>query len=150
MIFCACACYDFFNKFAVMKRITVILLAILTLAGCSGGKSLKVTQPEERAALRTRDASCPIDSVFTSASLETTFNIAGRIKPKALISDFKEAQSLSQETKETAKIKESYRKVKEEHSSDYSPALTIYMTIMLLVLIVIIVAKTARALFKNN
>ena len=133
-----------------MKRIVIILLAILTLAGCSDGKSLKVTQPEQRAALRTRDASCPIDSVFTGASLKTTFNIVDRIKPKALVSDFIEAQSLSQEARKFDKAKESYLKVKEEHSSDYSPALTIYMTIMLLALIVIIIVKTARALFKNS
>ena len=73
-----------------------------------------------------------------------------RIKPKALVTDFKEAHSLSQETNELTKIKESYKAVKEEHSSDYSPALTIYMVIMLLALIVIIIVKTARALFKNS
>ena len=134
----------------IQKRITAILLTILALAGCSTGKSLKVTDPVQRDALRTRNATCPIDSVFTGASLKTTFNIVSRIKPGALISDFKEAQSLSQETKEVDKVRESYRKVKEVHSADYSPALTIYMTIMLLALIVIIIVKTARALFKNN
>ena len=133
-----------------MKKVLIVILIVLPFLGFMSCTSLEVKDPSERAALRTRDTSCPIDSVFTATSLRATFNIVDRIKPKALLTDFREAQAVSQETKALARVKDSYNKVRQEHSEEYSPGLTIYMALMLLALVVIVLVKTARALFKNT
>ena len=130
-----------------MKRIIIIFLAVLALAGCS---RLKVEDPARRAELRTRDSLCPIDSVIGPAGLKTTFSIVGQVKPAALASDFKEARAVSKETKAMAKVKDAYAIVKKEHSEEYNPGLTLYCSIMFLVFIVVALTKTVRAIFKNN
>ena len=130
-----------------MKRILALFLAVLTIAGCG---RLKVDDPAERAALRTRDASCPIESVFSAQGLKTTLSIAGRIKPGRLLDDYKQARTVCEQTKPLAKAKEAFAKVKEEKAGEYSPGLTLYSTIMFLAFIVIVLAKTGLAIFKND
>lgn len=133
-----------------MKRLIAILLAILALAGCGKKTSLKIEDPAQRAALRTRDASIPVDKVLSAEGLKTTFNILGEIKPKALVSDFKAANAASEETKALAKAKDAYATVQKDHAEDYNPGLTIYSTVMFLMFIVIVTIKTIRAIFKNS
>ena len=134
-----------------MKRYLVVFLTLLLLVGCGGKKSLKVEDPAQRAALRTRDTECPIDSLFTSRGVKTAFNVFSQVKPKAFIRDFKEARSkVDPSLKFLEKIKTAYGAVKEEHSKEYSPGLTIYSTIIFLVFIILTLFKVIRAIFKND
>ncbi|MCF0165618.1 MAG: hypothetical protein HUJ89_00325 [Bacteroidales bacterium] len=133
-----------------MKRFLLVLLAVTLLAGCGGKKSLKVEDPVQRAALRTRDTECPVDSLFTAKGVKTAFSVFSQVKPKAFIRDFKEAQSDTTALKPLEKIRASYAAVKEEHSTEYSPGLTIYSTIIFLVFIFLTLFKVIRAIFKND
>lgn len=134
-----------------MKRYLLILLAVLVCAGCGGKKkSLKVEDPVQRAALRTRDASCPIDSMFTSNALGKTFDIVGQVKPKALFTDFKEAMSDTSSVKPLEKVKNSWSSVKAEHSEEYSSGLTVYSTVIVLLFVFLLLFKVIRAIFKND
>lgn len=133
-----------------MKRTIILLLAVLALVGCGGRKSLKVTDPAERIAMRTRDASCPIDSVFTAKGRKITFDIVGQVKPKALVADYKEALNLSTETRTMARAKGAYASVKETKAEEYNPGLTIYCTIMIIAFVLIVLGKVIYALFHND
>lgn len=133
-----------------MKRLVAIILAVLTLAGCGSRTSIKVNDPSERAALRTRDASCPAGDVLSAKGLKTTLDVFGEIKPKAFLKDYRQAASVSEETKAAAKVRGAFETVKEEHSGEYNPSLTLYSTIMFLAFFVIVVIKTIRAIFKNS
>ena len=132
-----------------MKRILYILIALAALCSC-GGKSLKVTDPAERQALRTRDAAeCPADSLFTAKTVEITLGITDRIKPKALLSDFRQSMAESEQEKPVEKVKEAYASVKSAHSAEYGPGLTLYCAVMLVALVVVIIVKIFKALFKK-
>lgn len=133
-----------------MKRFLLILLTILAVTACGGKKSLKVTDPEERHAMRTRDLDCPIDSVFTAKAIKTTFDLTGSIKPKAFISDFKETLAASEEEKALEKAKSAYNSVKTDHAADYNTGLTIYTVAIVLVFAVMMLVKIFRAIFKND
>lgn len=133
-----------------MKRYLLIILALLALTGCAGKKhSLKVTDPAERAALRTRDASCPIDSIFSAKAVKTTFNVVGQVKPKALVEDFKAAQDTTI-VKPVERAKTAYASVKELRAGEYSPGLTIYSAAIVLLFVIMMLVKILRALFKND
>lgn len=133
-----------------MKKLVTILLAVLALTGCGQKTSLKVDDPAARAAMRTRDASCPVDEVLSAKGMKATLNIFGEIKPKALVSDFKAAKATSEETKSLAKAKDAYATVQKDHAGEYNPGLTLYSTIMFLAFVVIVLFKTFRAIFKNS
>lgn len=133
-----------------MKKLITILLAVLALTGCGQKTSLKVDDPAARAAMRTRDASCPIDEVLSAKGMKATLNIFGEIKPKALLTDYRQALSVSEETKSMARAKDAFEAVRKDHAGEYNPGLTLYSTIMFLAFVVIVLFKTFRAIFKNS
>ena len=133
-----------------MKKIFFLLLAVLTFAGCGNRQSLKVTDPAEKAAMRTRDASCPVNEVFSAKGLKIAFNVVNQVKPKALVSDFKEAYGISEETKTLARVKGAYASVKETRAGEYNPGLTIYCTVMIIAFVLIVLGKVVYALFHND
>ena len=129
-----------------MKRLLLIVLTILTCISCGRNK---VTDPAQRRELRTRDITCPIDSVLSPKAVKTTFNITGTVKPEAFINDYKESYAACTAEKPADKIKEAYKSVKEKHSADYNPGLTIYSVMMLLVFVILMLVKILRAIFRN-
>lgn len=133
-----------------MKKIIILLLAVLAVAGCGAKKSIKVTDPAERAAMRTRDASCPVGEAFSPKGLKIALNVAGQIKPKALVADYREAVGESTETKALAKVKGAYNSVKETRAGEYNPGLTIYCTLMFIAFVLIVLGKVVYALFHND
>lgn len=133
-----------------MKKVILILLALLALTGCGKKGSLKVTDPAERAAMRTRDTSCPYDSVLTAKGLKITFNVISQIKPKKLAADYKEAKLASAETKPIAQMKDAYATVKKDQAEVYNPGLTIYCTVMFIAFVLIVLGRVIYALFHND
>lgn len=134
-----------------MKKYIIILIAAVLFAGCGGKKqSLKVEDPAERAALRTRDASCPIDSIFTSDGAATAFQVFSKVRPKAFLKDFREAESALTDVKPSDRFKEAYASVKKDHAEEYNPGLTIYCTVIVLFFVVLVLFKVIRAIFKND
>ena len=102
-----------------MRKIIILLLAILAMVGCGSKKSLKVTAPAERAAMRTRVDSCSVPEAFGAKGCKIAFNVISQVKPKALVSDYKEALSLSTETGTMEKVKGAFATVKETKSGIY-------------------------------
>lgn len=133
-----------------MKKLVVLLLAVLALASCGKKESIKVTDPDEIQALRTRDASCPVDSVLSPEGAKIIFNVVGRVKPKAFVSDFFNAKKVSEKDKSMEKIKEAYSVVKETKAQEYSPGLTIYASVMIVLFVIFMLLRLFRAIFKNN
>lgn len=133
-----------------MKKIIILLLAVLAMVGCGSKKSLKVTDPAERAAMRTRVDSCSVREAFGAKGCRIAFNVVSQVKPKALVSDYKEALSLSTQTGTMEKVKEAFATVKETKSEIYNPGLTVYCTVMLVAFVLIVLGKVVYALFHND
>lgn len=134
-----------------MKRFLLVLLVFAVCSACGGKKhSLKVTDPSERLSMRTRDAECPIDSLFTAKSLRTTFNVVETIKPGYLLKDCKVVLDTLSEDKPANKVREVYDSVRNNHSDAYNPGLTVYSAVVVLVFAVMMLVKIIRAIFKND
>ena len=133
-----------------MKKIILLLITITTIVGCGSRKSLNVTDPAEREAMRTRVDSCTVKEAFGAKGLKIAFNITDQVKPKSLVTDYKEALSLSTETKPMAKARGALSTVKETKSEIYNPGLTIYCTVMLIAFVLIVLGKVLFALFHND
>lgn len=133
-----------------MKKIIILLLAVLAVVGCGSKKSLKVTDPAERAAMRTRVDSCTVKEAFGAKGRKIAFNVASQVKPKTLKADYKEALSLSTETKSLAKARGAFATVKETKADQYNPGLTIYCTVMFIAFVLIVLGKVIYALFHND
>ena len=133
-----------------MKKIIILLLTVLAMVGCGSKKSLKVTDPAERAAMRTRVDSCSVREAFGAKGCRIAFNVVSQVKPKALVSDYKEALSLSTQTGTMEKVKEAFATVKETKSEIYNPGLTVYCTVMLVAFVLIVLGKVVYALFHND
>ena len=133
-----------------MKRYLLIILAVLVCAGCSSKKSLKVEDPAERAAMRTRHDTCTVGSAFSPKGLAIAFDVARQVKPKAFKKDMKEARAASAEEKPLAKIKDAFSTVQKEHSEEYNPGLTLYSMATILVFVILMIFKIIRAIFKND
>ena len=133
-----------------MKKIIILLLTVLAMVGCGSKKSLKVTDPAERAAMRTRVDSCSVREAFGAKGCRIAFNVVSQVKPKALKADYKEALSLSTETKTLARARGAFATVKETKSEIYNPGLTVYCTVMLVAFVLIVLGKVVYALFHND
>ena len=133
-----------------MKKIVILLLTVLAVVGCGSKKSLKVTDPAERAAMRTRVDSCSVREAFGAKGCKIAFNVVSQVKPKAFVADYKEALSLSTETKSMEKVKGAFATVKETKSGIYNPGLTIYCTVMLIAFVLIVLGKVVFALIHND
>ena len=133
-----------------MKKIVILLLTVLAVVGCGSKKSLKVNDPAERAAMRTRVDSCSVREAFGAKGCKIAFNVVSQVKPKAFVADYKEALSLSTETKSMEKVKGAFATVKETKSGIYNPGLTIYCTVMLIAFVLIVLGKVVFALFHNE
>ena len=133
-----------------MKRIIILLLAVLAVVGCGSKQSLRVTDPAERAAMRTRVDSCTVKEAFGAKGRRIAFDVSSKVKPKALAADFKEAMGQSTETKILAKAKGAFASVKEAKAEEYNPGLTVYCTIMIIAFVLIVLGKVIYALFHND
>ena len=120
------------------------------MVGGGSKKSLKVTDPAERAAMRTRVDSCSVREAFGAKGCRIAFNVVSQVKPKVLVSDYKEALSLSTQTGTMEKVKEAFATVKETKSEIYNPGLTVYCTVMLVAFVPIVLGKVVYALFHND
>lgn len=133
-----------------MKKIIILLLLVLAVIGCGSKKSLQVSDPAKREAMRTRVDSCSFREAFGAKGCKITFNVVSQIKPKDLLADYKEALSLSTETKSMEKVKGAFDTVKESKSEIYNPGLTIYCTVMLIAFVLIVLGKVVYAFFHND
>ena len=139
-----------FSIFADMKKVLFLLLSVLLLAGCGSRQSMKITDPAERAAMRTRDESCSAKEAFSLKGLKLALNVVSQVKPKTLVADYKEALSLSTETKSLARTRGAFESVKQAKSSEYNPGLTLYCSLMLVAFVLIVLGKVIYALFHND
>lgn len=127
-----------------MRRLAYILMMVLLLAGC--GKKVKVTDPAQRAALRTRNTEIPVDSVLTASGRKAILDVFSRMDSKQLKEDWSQARESATAEKASDKFKEACQYIKEHHSPSYSPALTIYFRLMLIAFAVYVAVRLGRAL----
>lgn len=166
-------------------RLLALVLPIAVLAlSCSGKpKREKITDPVQQQALRTRDESIPVDSLFTSAAVKKVLSPFDRIamgqyvrefktvyreesKDKVLRSNYaeylrkKEKMDKEKAEKEAAKadstalstVDASFmeRVVYTEQNlpaATYSPSLTLYFMIVLILFVIIFTTRVILAFF---
>lgn len=136
-----------------MKRnLHIVLLLALSLAftGCSlNVQSLKVADPAEREALRTRSDSCSIDSLSLSSAVGTAFSVLDMVKPKVLWSDIQTAEDAATAEKLVGEAKEVFLAVRDRHTDGYSPWLTLYSILSVLAIMTVMIVMTVKAIRKR-
>ena len=96
-----------------MKKVQIIVLLALAVLGsfsCNGKKRVKITDPVQQQALRTRDESIPIDSLFTGQAVKKIASPFKRIAIGKMFADGKVAYRESAEKGAREKYAEKLRK----------------------------------------
>ena len=137
-----------------MRRILylfLLLAAFIASPGCSQTKTEKITDPERIAELRTR-----------GGDIKDVLNPFGKISIQTYINDWKRLLNTPEATLKAAKAKDkgvkpsevtisgwdkfdySAEHFKEQASPGYSPALTGYFCVVLLIFLIILIVKVIR------
>ena len=153
-----------------MKHILLLAAALICLSSCHPFKNVRavLTAPaEEQQALRTRDPEIPIDSLFTGKTWQKTSKAYSQIAFKKYFQDMKyvyKEVAIHDEENPEAEVKGFKRITKTLsllHSSKdkdtdkpavwkpegYSPGLTVYMMLALIVFLVMAVIRIKEAFF---
>ncbi|MCQ2187170.1 MAG: hypothetical protein MJY73_02360 [Bacteroidales bacterium] len=153
-----------------MKKLLLLTAALLCLCSCHPFKNVRAVltaPPEEQQALRTRDPEIPIDSLFTGKTWQKTSKAYSQIAFKKYFQDMKyvyKEVAIHDEENPEAEVKGFKRITKtlsllhsgKDKDTDkpavwkpegYSPGLTIYMMLALIVFIVMAVIRIKEAFF---
>lgn len=108
-----------------MKKAQIIILLTLAVLGsfsCNGKKREKITDPVQQQALRTRDGSIPIDSLFTGPAVKKIASPFKRIAIGRMFADGRLAYRESAEKGAREKYAEKLRKKDKMEKEDAAKA----------------------------